>query len=152
MASLPAQIYTVLLLGIATILNILKVGCDDSTLWLRLRAWAGSKAQSSNSIVVSSRLQASISEYPEDYCFWESDGKAEGAEATKVAEVKERRQDLYAWLNLNEEDEKLLKAWNLFPGKQWWWDEYRAKKEEHRKRVSRVEAEKRIETSAQEVV
>jgi hypothetical protein len=87
-ASLPAQIYTVLLLGIATILNILKVGCDDSKLSLRLKTWAGLKEQSSKSILVSSRLQAFLSEYTAEYCYWVSDGKAELA---KVLKPPERR-------------------------------------------------------------
>jgi hypothetical protein len=90
------------------------------------------KEQSSKSILVSSRLQAFLSEYAAEYCYWVSDGKAEVAKALKPPE---RYQDLYVWLNLTEEEEELLKAWSLFPREQGWWDVYRSKKEEHRKRV-----------------
>jgi len=168
MAALPTQIYTVLLLGIATILNVSKVGCDDSILWRRLKTWGGMKEQSSEPILVSSRLQASFSEYPEENCFWESDDTAKAGhaiaasimrdnrkwwpfgrrrwgrtdtegQAKKPAKVPERRQDLFVWLDLNEEEEETMKAWNLFPRTQQWWDIYLAKRKEYRERA-RVKA------------
>ena len=168
MSALPTQIYTVILLGTATVLNVSKVGCDDSTLWRRTKTWGWLRGQSSEHVLVSSRLQASFSEYPEEHCFWGSDGTAKAGHAVAAAitrgvrkwwpfgwgrwgttviegqekgptKVPEKRQDLFAWLDLNEEEEETMKAWNLFPRKEQWWDVYRAKKEEHRERVRNKE-------------
>jgi hypothetical protein len=164
MSTLPTQIYTVLLLGIATVLNVSKVGCDDSNLWRKLSSWGRLKGPVLDPILVSSRLQATFSEYNEEHCFWEADGTATGEhlvqvggpddrkwwpfgrrmwgrqdlerQAKKPRKIPERRQDLFSWLELDEEEEETMKAWNLFPRKEQWWDMYLDKKREHQQRVS----------------
>jgi hypothetical protein len=54
----------------------------------------------------------------------------------------ERRQDLYVWLDLTDSELTTMKLWNLFPHdnepNRGWWDEYKAKKELHRRRLHQL--------------
>jgi hypothetical protein len=89
MSTLLVQIYTVLLVVIASFMTVYGVGADEDQ--------------------VCRQLCVRRNEH------WESN-------------PKDRRQNMYASLNLSEEEEQLLLDWNLFPKKinnQNWWVEYR---------------------------
>ncbi|KAL4783336.1 hypothetical protein BJX76DRAFT_358080 [Aspergillus varians] len=51
--------------------------------------------------------------------------------------VRERRQDLYAWLDLTDDEDEQMVAWGLMPRSQKWKEVYLAKKEAHRQRSRR---------------
>lgn len=160
MASLPTQIYTVVLLALATILNIFKVGCSDSAVWRTLRAWGRVDGPSQKPCLLSSILQASCSSVDPKYAIWklgkspvkdagvspepsvpgqQLQGGADEGNQKKPQPGKpaERRQDLFVWLDLTEEEEENMKMWNLIPRNDRWCDVFKLKQEEYHARPER---------------
>ncbi|KAH8748684.1 hypothetical protein F5882DRAFT_311266 [Hyaloscypha sp. PMI_1271] len=127
MASLPTQIYTVVLLAVATILNIFKVGCDDSVVWRTLRTWGRTDGPSQKRCLVSSMLQASCSSVDPKYTVWKL-----GKPPNQPGKIAESRQDLFVWLDLTEEEEENMRAWNLIPRNDQWSVIFRLKQDEYR--------------------
>lgn len=112
---------------------------------------------------VTSRLKGTVSAYPAEYTKWDEVPKEEvfpktqestekpytwpwswentltdlehSAPVRKPPVIRERRQDLYAWLDLTEEEDERLVAWGLIPHSQEWKDVYLDKKEKHRNRI-----------------
>jgi len=161
MAALPTQIYTVVLLVVATVLTRLQIGCEDFGI---------GKSDETRHCWISSRLKATVSKFPSEYRQWTSgrtqadapdirvnDGRwpRKGDEEHNVSVVGSgltvagasastnttihRRQDLYVWLELNDEEEDSMKAWNLLPRNPFWLKEYDLKKTERRERRQREE-------------
>ncbi|PKX93516.1 uncharacterized protein P174DRAFT_440823 [Aspergillus novofumigatus IBT 16806] len=112
---------------------------------------------------VGSRLKATVSSYPDWYSEWSEDqGEPKLPQVVTVVEKKggrrrasavldleparppptkkkivERRQDLYAWLGLTEEEETHMAAWGLMPRNREWMSVYFEKKMKHNKRIGR---------------
>ncbi|KAJ5107398.1 hypothetical protein N7456_004073 [Penicillium angulare] len=114
---------------------------------------------------VTSRLKATISSYPVEYAEWEPvhEPSVEILKTQKVEEtisswpwsrtstttadlessapiknarvVQERRQDLFAWLDLTPEEDERMVAWHMIPHSQEWKEAYLEKKEIHRQRT-----------------
>jgi hypothetical protein len=151
MANLLIQISTVILLIVASVLAVSKFGCDDSQIWKKMRNWwrvsPGSDIDPLDGMtcLVGSRLQATCSRYSATITIpgaerGEGDeelgcSKESGEKAAKTT----RRQDLYVWLELTEDQEKSLKMWDLLPhdhlpATQRWWEEYNLKKKAYASR------------------
>lgn len=167
MSGLPAQIYMVVLLAIATISNIFKLGCDDSIVWRTLRTWGRAEGPSQAPCWVSSKLQASCSSVDPKYTLWSLGGSpvqdagvvseppAQGQQAQgrtdeenqkkkKPVKPAERRQDLFVWLDLTEEEEENMKSWNLIPRNDQWYDLFKLKQREYRARPE-IRAKRRVD-------
>jgi hypothetical protein len=191
MAALYTQICTVVLLVVATVLTVNKLGCDDSRAWKVVRKiWKKTDGWGKPAEVcwVSSNLGATISTYPEEYADWtEAKREDEAPEVQTVEEmstpsregsvqetqepprrrrritvdvesnpgnggtpkenpkprkIRERRQDLFVWLNLTEKEERYMTAWGLFPHNDDWYKAYEKKKKTHSKRVGTDKLEK----------
>lgn len=167
MAQLPVQICSVVLIIVATVLTSYKVGCEDSKILRNLRNHfaRGNKDDEALTCWVTSRLKATISSYPEEWSVWTQDEpKVDRYQEANVqkgslnetgsksktfidieslsppiqrAPIQERRQDLYAWLDLTEEQDKCLIAWGLIPHNRDWQNGYQEKKGIHRQREMR---------------
>jgi hypothetical protein len=159
MAGLYTQIVTVAVIIVTTVLVAHRVGCEDSRIWEAIRnKWSHSDETKPSSCWVSSTLKATVSTYPERYMDWpeleetkpttvhvvsEKDIMQQRLGATPVGDLErssapkkaERRQDLFAWLNLTAEQDKSLIAWGLIPHSREWQSIYNRKKAVHRRRV-----------------
>lgn len=165
MAGLYTQICSVVVIILATIATVHKVGCEDSTLWLLLCSTfrQDTSEDFTYSCWVSSRLKATLSSYPASYADWS--GKQEEPKLPRVQvtdglrgalrwrrrsptdiessvskpataiKVSGRRQDLYAWLDLTAEEDSHLNFWGLIPHNQEWKNQYLEKKVKHRRRI-----------------
>ncbi len=156
MAALVSQLYTVVLIVLPTILLVLKFSCDDSEWVQTLQRWrrsflsgsgtkeykqhqqADENAPAAEPIKlrecwIGSRLKAEIYEWPQSYEFaggkdstWTSGPLDPGKERSK------KRQDLYAWLALSQDEEESMDKWDLFPhirnDNKVWWETYKKKK------------------------
>lgn len=162
MATLPTQIYTIVLIVVSTVLTAFKFGCDDwrmrqnVTYEMRKRKTSETRENPGVSCAISAQLMAICSEHPDrdDGWFQRDEQSTEPTPAelstsdtgshrqkppsdleaqlpTSSAaflvgnEMKRpaRRQDLFAWLGLNENELELMKTWNLVPlpqNKGWW--------------------------------
>ncbi|KAK7427767.1 hypothetical protein QQZ08_005705 [Neonectria magnoliae] len=115
-AALHTQIVTVVVIITATILTCYKFGCDDSKIWASLTNSHTADDGFSRSCWVSSRLEATISVYPEEWSWWpkpgqnvEPDSKVSEEEKTVALETEteelqpvladKRRQGLRKWLS-----------------------------------------------------
>ncbi|KAM6519040.1 hypothetical protein FALCPG4_012694 [Fusarium falciforme] len=87
-AALHTQIITVVLIITATILTCYKFGCDDSKIWASLRSARTADDGFSRTCWVSSRLEATISVYPEQWSWWPKPCQTFGLEAEKNEERK----------------------------------------------------------------
>jgi hypothetical protein len=171
MAELPIQICSVVLIIVATVLTAYKVGSGDSKIWkaLRNRFARGNEEDESLTCWVTSRLKATISSYSEEWSVWTEEEREvscyqdanlqkgslnktgnkqktfidiESLPTTRKREpIQERRQDLYAWLDLTEEQDKCLVAWGLIPHNNDWQNAYQEKKTFHRQREIRRKAQ-----------
>lgn len=164
MAALYTQICTIVLILSATVLTAYKVGCEDSQLSSDIRCKCNhiDHEEKEWSCWVTSRLKATVSSYPAEYTQWEPVQKEEkvlepkqmkahvsswpwsqrtvsdlehSAPKRKIMPVQERRQDLFAWLNLTPEEDERMVAWHMIPHSQEWKDVYLEKKEIHRRRT-----------------
>lgn len=165
MAELPTQICSVVLIIVATVLTGYKVGCEDSRIWrtLRNKLAYGNYEDEELSCWITSRLKVTISSYPEEWATWKQKEEKSILHPTeevrengfkgpwskqkamvdieslpsesKPEPVQERRQDLYAWLDLTEEQDKCLIAWGLIPHNSSWQNVYLEKKKIHRQRT-----------------
>ncbi|OOQ90095.1 hypothetical protein PEBR_05102 [Penicillium brasilianum] len=165
MAGLYTQICSVVIILVATVLTAHKVGCEDSRLWPLLRSKLGLSTDEGmgNICWVSSRLRATLSSYPAFYADWNvtqqerklpsvqetdelggvsrrgrrkpSDIESFSAKPDMSVKVPERRQDLYAWLDLTTEEDSHLNFWGLIPHNQEWKSLYLEKKAKHRRRM-----------------
>lgn len=165
MAGLYTQICSVVIILVATVLTAHKVGCEDSRSWplLRSKLAQSTDEDMGYSCWVSSRLKATLSSYPASYADWtdtqqdrklpsvqetdESRGvsrrarrkptdiESSSSEPDISVKVPERRQDLYAWLDLTTEEDSHLNFWGLIPHNQEWKTLYLEKKAKHRRRM-----------------
>ncbi|KAI0008848.1 hypothetical protein F4779DRAFT_418493 [Xylariaceae sp. FL0662B] len=126
MAALVTQIYTVVLIMMATVLSTYKIGCDDWKLGAKAKRTTERKTKDveSNEMAhtprcwVSSTLGAHCSQYP-------------------GSEKSARRQDLYVWLEPDESELDLMKDWYLIPHKNnSWMAELEKKQVEHRQKLT----------------
>lgn len=160
MATLATQLYTVALIVLPTLLLINKTGCDDSEWMATFSSWKKSifHRKSKNgktkrlanvnestkesefrfvrSCWIGTRLKAEIFEWPESYEFQkQGEGENETWTSGSPNETQERskkRQDLYAWLALTQDEEESMDKWDLFPhirnSNFSWWGTYKLKK------------------------
>ncbi|KAJ5637472.1 hypothetical protein N7490_007351 [Penicillium lividum] len=162
MAALYTQICTVVLIIGATVLTAYKVGSEDSQLSrsIRRKLHGVHYEEKEWSCWVTSKLKATVSSYPEEYTEWEPVPKEEklkppakvtvsswpwsrgpavdvehSAPKRKSRIVQERRQDLFAWLDLTPEEDERMVAWHMIPHSQEWKNVYLEKKEIHRRRT-----------------
>jgi hypothetical protein len=164
MAALYTQICTIVLILSATVLTAYKVGSEDSQLSSDIRRkWNHVDYEEKEwSCWVTSRLKATVSSYPAEYTEWEPVQKEEKTLGPKEIKtqisswpwsrttmtdlehsspkrtpypVQERRQDLFAWLDLTSEEDERMIAWHMIPHSQEWKDVYLEKKEIHRRRT-----------------
>ncbi|KAJ5168400.1 uncharacterized protein N7482_003994 [Penicillium canariense] len=170
MAGLYTQICTVVVILVATVFTAHKVGCEDSRIWSRFRSkWRKDVDEDLEySCWVSSSLKATLATYPVSYVNWsdteedrklpsvqephEVKGGGRWGRRNKVdlesslskpdvlKNIPERRQDLYAWLDLTAEEDSHLNFWGLIPHNQEWKDIYLEKKAIHRRRLRRNQA------------
>ncbi|KAJ5380412.1 uncharacterized protein N7496_002840 [Penicillium cataractarum] len=166
MAGLYTQICSVVIILVATVLTAHKVGCEDSTLLPLLRSKIGQSTDEDMgySCWVSSRLKATLSSYPASYTDWSdtqqgrklpsvqeinefrgvsrrsrrkpTDIESPSSKPDISVKVPERRQDLYAWLDLTTEEDSHLNFWGLIPHNKEWKNMYLEKKAKHRRRMS----------------
>lgn len=153
-AVLSTQLYSVALLVIPTILFILRVGCDDSTFVLDIRESVRTYIRGEPTVKeiaddvsdielpiekttcwIGSRLKARVYEWPLAYEF-----TLEGGKLPAKVKRSEKRQHLYAWLQLTTDEESSMDKWDLFPHKRGsnkqWMDAYKNFKE----RIRRIQA------------
>jgi hypothetical protein len=178
MAALYTQIYTVVLLAVATIMTAQKIGCDDSQVRASWRSiWRHVDEDEVYDCWVTSKLKATVSACPERFSRWdeakptnmtpkpaevnvkplvggkhsarsvkwlwrrktaadvESNPRQNEAGKTRKEQIRERRQDLFVWLDLNDEQDKCMTAWGLIPYDETWVAEYKNKKVLHSNRV-----------------
>lgn len=110
---------------------------------------------------VTSRLKATVSSYPVGHTLWDCDASKvrqvterkstwprgpwnrgntltdleHSALAPELPIIRERRQDLFAWLDLSEVEDERLIAWGLIPHSQEWMNVYQEKKKQHRRKT-----------------
>ncbi|KAJ6102899.1 hypothetical protein N7486_005326 [Penicillium sp. IBT 16267x] len=164
MAALYTQICSCAVILSATVLTAYKVGSEDSQLLSDLRRkWHHADHEEEEwSCWVTSKLKATVSSYPAEYTQWEPVRKEEkalepqeikthvswrpwswatttdlehSAPKRKSHPVQERRQDLFAWLDLTPEEDERMVLWHMIPHSQEWKDVYLEKKETHRQRT-----------------
>lgn len=165
MAGLYTQICSVVVILVATVLTAHKVGCEDSRLWSLIRSKIGHGIDEDlgYSCWVSSRLKATLSSYPASYTDWSdsqnerklpsvqetdelrgvfrrgrrnpTDIESSSSKPEVSVKIPERRQDLYAWLDLTAEEDSHLNFWGLIPHNQEWKNLYLEKKAKHRRRM-----------------
>ncbi|KAF3914383.1 hypothetical protein ABW21_db0201553 [Orbilia brochopaga] len=142
MATLSTQIVTVVLMGTATVLTAYKFGSDDSRIWKKLSGlWRYVDEDEEYSCWITPNLKATTSVYPSEYSQWDPrlyvpKSDLESNVAGPAPEPpKERRQDLYVWMNLTDEEDDCITAWGLIPHDRAWVAEYRRKKVIHRSRI-----------------
>lgn len=165
MAALHTQIYSVVLIIGATVLTAYRVGCQDSQLRSTIchKLLHVDDEENEWSFWVTSRLKGTVSAYPIEDTQWDPVSKEKNilrtqestekayswpwsrentltdleysAPARKLPVIRERRQDLYAWLDLTAEEDERLVAWGLIPHSREWKDVYLRKKEKHRNRT-----------------
>jgi hypothetical protein len=173
MAALYTQICTVVLIVVATILTGTKVGYDDSQVgrstWNTLMR--KEEEDYEYGCWVSSTLKATVTSYPAEYSDWPKEealvsriqivsGKAVDAKPSwtskselgrttptgkKPKNIPERRQDLYVWLCLSDEEDATMTAWGLMPRSQEWMNTYLEKKEAHARRTGRAMVEASVD-------
>ncbi|RMZ92132.1 hypothetical protein DV736_g600, partial [Chaetothyriales sp. CBS 134916] len=158
-AVLVTQIYSVCLLVIPTILYVAKFGCDDSN-WLHnieqarnklgthlvspkkhLVSRASQEKALKEFILVSrsqigTRLVAEVYEWPLNHDFIPVNGgfRLRSTQDVSKGERLARRQWLYAWLQLTDQEHESLDKWDLFPHgrddtNKTWYDDYRKMKD-----------------------
>jgi hypothetical protein len=146
MANLLIQISTVILLIISSVLAVSKFGCEDSQIWKKMRNWwrltPGGDVDTLDGMtcLVGSRLLATCSRYGATVEILDAKQAGGDEELGYSNEPKRnnaanttRRQDLYVWLELTEDQENSLRKWDLLPhdhlpATKGWWEEYRRKK------------------------
>ena len=146
-AELAAQIFTVALLILSTILTCWKVGCDDRaplTDWVRSSRKSHDKAYE---CWIGSHLKATIFQWPANVEFeklGQDDHAWQWKPQTSGQERSTRRQDLYAWLNLTADEEDSMGKWDLLPHNrnedETWAQDFNAKKELIRGRPPDIQA------------
>ena len=153
MTKLVAQMYTVALLVVPTVLVCWKVGCDDSRMYRRLRMFSSNDVDTPYECWVGSHLKATVFQWPEDVEFEETEKGSHAwrlQEPGKVKKRSTRRQDLFAWLNLTAEEEDSLGKWDLLPHMRnhddTWANDFDAKKGLIRQRPTDIEAIKNAVT------
>ncbi|KAL4947952.1 hypothetical protein BDW69DRAFT_189715 [Aspergillus filifer] len=133
MVQLATQLYVIALMVIPTVLICYGFGCDDSRLW---KGWCWIRGKDAGPYVyhVGPQLQATVFEWPEDVEFVKDDKGALRRRDLSPLSAEQRstaRMDLYAWLNLSEEEERSMWDWHLLPHKRGhddsWWDTFREK-------------------------
>lgn len=148
MAQLATQLYVIALTVIPTVLICYGFGCDDSRLY---KGWCWLRGKDAGPYIYHAgpQLQATIFEWPEDVEFVKNDkGVLRRRDLTPIPADKRSnaRMDLYAWLNLSEEEEKSMWDWHLLPHTRGhddsWWNTFAEKKRLIRERPPDILAAK----------
>ncbi|KAL2844583.1 hypothetical protein BJY01DRAFT_186434 [Aspergillus pseudoustus] len=134
MASLATQIYTVGLVLASSILICLGFGCADMARARGVKIDLGDT--SAYTCWIGSHLKATVFEWPSHFEFCkEASGAWKFRDENNPCHPDKRtkrRIDLYAWLDLSQEEEDSLAKWDLLPHRRGnntnWDDEFRAKK------------------------
>lgn len=139
MAQLLSQVCVTVLLILSTVLVCYRVGCDDfQGLWKRTNSPPSSSFSSSSSsgqytCWIGSHVQATVLEWPAEVDFArDENGSWRRRQPQETTPRSDRRQDLYAWLNLSAEEEESLAKWDLIPhdrGSGAWMADFQAKKD-----------------------
>lgn len=152
-SKLANQLYTIVLMLLPTILMCWKLGCDDSKWkeeWRRLVDSSYDKP-TNYTCWFGTRLKAHVFQWPLEYEFVTNPKFGVGLQHNnpnlehnpsrnkwyrlqdKKGRDRVRRQDLYAWLNLTEDELESMGKWDLFPHErghnQQWWNDYKVKHE-----------------------
>jgi hypothetical protein len=134
MADLATQIVTVFLLVFPTILFIARLGCDDSRWWSKSKEIFGSIAHGNgknpgvdderyywpelqSECWIGSYLKAEVYEWPWSHEFaMDKDGFVrDDAQYESAERPISKRQHLYAWLQLSDDEKASMDKWDLFP-------------------------------------
>lgn len=134
MAQLATQLYVIVITVIPTVLTCYGFGCDDSRLY---KGWRWLLGADAGPYVYNAgpHLKATVFEWPEDVEFTRDKKGIIHRRAPLPIPADKRstaRQDLYAWLNLSDEEQKSLWDWHLLPHKRGhdesWWNNFNEKK------------------------
>ncbi|KAF3484332.1 uncharacterized protein GIQ15_03656 [Arthroderma uncinatum] len=127
MAQLATQLYVVTVTVIPTVLICYGFGCDDSRLY---KGWCWLWGEYAGPYIYDAgpQLRATVFEWPEDVEFTKDcKGVWRRRDPLPISADKRTtaRQDLYAWLNLSDEEQRSLWDWHLLPhtrghDKSWW--------------------------------
>ncbi|KAL5337420.1 hypothetical protein BJX70DRAFT_399723 [Aspergillus crustosus] len=134
MACLGMQIYTIALVTGASILLCHGCDCDDSVSLQRCDP-DGNRPRKWYTCMIGTRLKATLVEWRVNFEFKKSLPEAwvlcERSDSTAWEKRYARRMDLYAWLNLSQEEEDSLIKWDLIPHRRKhndsWSTEFKAK-------------------------
>lgn len=138
MASTALKLYVSSVLILASILYILRLGCDDSP-WDQIYQWGQTRCFHPQ-MYIGKYLKLELTTWPEAYEFYK-DGRdnsirIRGWNDDRTTQWRaERRQDLYAWLQLTPEEEAMFREWHLLPFQQgssnwhYWWSDYIEKRD-----------------------
>ncbi|KAL4911357.1 hypothetical protein BDW74DRAFT_164878 [Aspergillus multicolor] len=146
MAQLATQLYVVALTVIPTVLICYGFGCDDSRI---NKGWRWLRGKEAQPYVhqAGPQLRATVMEWPEDAEFEkDSQGVLRRRDPGRMPRDKRStaRQDLYAWLDLTEEEQGSLWDWHLLPHKRGhddsWWNIFEQKQRLIRERPLELEA------------
>ena len=132
-AALPTQIITVALMVVPTVLFVMKFGCDDSP-WLSSikKVFMGEKERDPHSYDlfepvsvswIGSRLKAEVYYWPWSHEIVEEDGillapgdhKSKSHFKVRGRERQNKRQHMYACLQLTKQEGVSMDKWDLFP-------------------------------------
>ncbi|KAL4815265.1 hypothetical protein BDW67DRAFT_164780 [Aspergillus spinulosporus] len=146
MAQLATQLYVVALMVIPTVLISYGYGCDDSRIEKGWR-WLWGEESAPYVYHAGPQLKATVFEWPEDVEF-ARDGKGvlyrRDPAPIPLDKRSTARQDLYAWLNLTEEEQRSLWDWHLLPHKRGhddsWWNTFNEKQRLIRERPPDLKA------------
>lgn len=134
MAQLATQLYVIMITVVPTVLSCYGFGCDDSQLYKQWR-WLVEGHVRPYIYNAGTNLRATIFEWPEDVEFArDNKGVLHRCDPLPIPADKRSttRHDLYAWLNLSDEEQKSLWDWHLLPHKRGhdesWWNNFNEKK------------------------
>ncbi|PYH71694.1 uncharacterized protein BO88DRAFT_433646 [Aspergillus vadensis CBS 113365] len=135
MAVLATQMYVVLLITMPSMLICRGFGCDDTVRPCEVKSERYGRVKG-YTCQIGSRLKATVFEWPECMEFantdlgWGLRGPSTDTELMLGRSTK--RMDLFAWLNLTDEEEESMSRWDLLPHQRGddstWQDNFKAKR------------------------
>jgi hypothetical protein len=133
MAVLSTQMYVAVLIAVPSYLICHGFGCDDTVRPCEVKSGRFGRTKG-YTCWIGSRLKATVFEWPDCLEFTKTDmgwGTRGPSDAAMQARST-KRQDLYAWLDLTEEEKDSMSRWDLLPHKRGddstWQDDLRAKR------------------------
>lgn len=137
MAHLATQLYIIALTVIPTVLTCYGFGCDDSRIYAWWRGLWDKDVRQPYIHWAGAELKATVFEWPMDVEFSKDETgkihrrKRDGAVVPR-GKRSTARMDLYAWLNLSDEEQRSLWDWHLLPHQRGhddtWWNDFEDKK------------------------